>query len=83
MKKEKIISFHEVHKLIQNFPNDFLLVLRTINLLAMRNAALGGKTRDRLLLMTDVLFEVSYTNFLVRYFNIFKFRLKLFIYENY
>ena len=49
----------------------------------MRNASLGGTTRKWLLLMTDVLFEVTYSNFIMWYFQFFLFWLKLFIYENY
>lgn len=72
---------HSFHKLIKELPDDFLLILRTINLIAIRNAGLGGTTRDRILLMTKLAYEIEYPNILLRTYYLSVWYLKLFIFE--
>jgi aarF domain-containing kinase len=81
MKKNNLFGFNKIYDFIYEFPDDFLLILRTINLIAIRNACLGNKTRNRLFKMTYIAFRAKYENIFIRYFHIFLFRIKIFIYE--
>ena len=71
-----------MHQFILQFPDDFLLILRTINLVAIRNASLGGTTRKRLFIMTDMVYKTKYPNFLVRMYHKFILFCRIFIFEN-
>lgn len=81
MKDENLFGFEKVYNFIYEFPDDFLLTLRTINLIAIRNKSLGGRTRDRLFRMTKIVYRNKYKNVFVRNFHMFKFYMKIFVYE--
>ena len=81
MRKDNVFGFEKVYKFIYEFPDDFLLTLRTINLIAIRNSSLGGRTRHRLFRMTKIAYRAKYKNIFIRNFHLFKFHVKIFLYE--
>ena len=54
------ITFGKISKLLQLLPPDLMFIIRTSNLVAIHNLALGGSMRKRLLIYTDFALENRY-----------------------
>ena len=61
------ITFSKISRLLQLLPPDLLFVIRTSNLVALHNMALGGAPRKRLEIYTEAALEKKYGNLLVRW----------------
>ena len=81
MVKKEVFGVEKIYELLTKFPDDFLLILRTNNLIAIRNIMLGGDHRFRLLKMTKTAYQSRYSNHIQFYWNYFLFNVKLFMYE--
>lgn len=77
----QVLSLANISDMLGEFPDDFLMIIRTMNMVAMRNAQLGNSQRDRLLSTTKKVYQRYYGHhFWWRFFYAF-FRLKLWFYE--
>lgn len=77
----QVLSLANVSDMLGEFPDDFLMIIRTMNMVAMRNAQLGNSQRDRLLKTTRKVYQRYYGyHFWWRFFYAI-FRVKLWFYE--
>jgi len=83
LKEENVLSFSNIYSLLEEFPDDFLLIIRASNLVAMRNVILGGSHRERLLKFTRIAFSEKYPRAVAFWLQWASFRLKLFFYESF
>jgi aarF domain-containing kinase len=78
-----VLSFSNVYSLLEEFPDDFLLIMRASNLIAIRNIILGGTHRQRLLRLTRTAFQEKYQTWLSFRWHFLGFQMKLFLYESF
>jgi aarF domain-containing kinase len=83
IKEQDVLSFSNIYSLLEEFPDDFLLIIRASNLIAMRNVILGGSHRERLLKFTRIAFSEKYKGRMAFYLNWISFRFKLMFYESF
>lgn len=82
-KEENVLSFSNIFSLLEEFPDDFLLIIRASNLVAMRNVILGGTHRERLLKFTRIAFTEKYPSSASFWLHWVSFRFKLLFYESF
>lgn len=81
--QEEIISFEKISNLMQALPPDLMFILRASNMIAIHNATLGGKTRNRMTKFTDFALESLYSNRLQIWLVWGWVMAKLFLFERY
>lgn len=60
LREKSILSFDNIFQMLDEFPEDILMIIRTMNMISMRNMNLGNSNRKRLFTTTMKVYQKYY-----------------------
>lgn len=83
LRDKDVLSLMNVGHMLDEFSEDILMIIRTMNMIGSRNLSLGNNNRERILKTTKIVYNTHYEHFLVWRLAFYWFRVRLWVYERF